>query len=299
MWNETYRKEMDAVLPDPAFLNGLQDAMVRKTRAPRLLRRTVAAVLAAAVLVCAMGAGVLVWTQNRIRLFDSLQEASSAAQQEAEKNGAEAAAAGTLSSVIGDYCLGDPIRMEERMARYDDIVRHEYGKEGDPWTEMYTAHKGLFRISDYCGPTLSGLSTLWPENLPRLSFDYLEREYTLIPGYQGAWFHEGWEHGENPQAWFYGSCERGETRFDLTLVLIPGSSWNDTFLTAPGRTLEEYTTADGALVSILWAESVSGAPVFQASFTAGPCSLSLDGTHMEQNDLHQLLDSFGLGRYVA
>ena len=58
--------------------------------------------------------------------------------------------------------------------------------------------------------------------------------------------------------------------------------------------MEEYTTADGAAVTIEWYTTVSGQTRCFADFDYPHVSFSLDGAGLEPEEVHEILDHMNL-----
>ena len=58
--------------------------------------------------------------------------------------------------------------------------------------------------------------------------------------------------------------------------------------------VEEYTAADGAVVTIEWMTSVNGQSRFHAQYGYGYADFAMSGAEMEPEEVHTLLDHMNL-----
>lgn len=168
------------------------------------------------------------------------------------------------------------------------------GADGDGWTA-----KRMFRLelngqtyldTRYKAAALSGFDGLWN------GWDtaWLEEHYTTVPGHA---LYSNVEAGRRP----YRTTVTGEFQgqsgaiFTLTYSWFGDTIWDDeNFLTTNLDHTETYTTADGVDAAITTATSPSGKTLFWVSVISGHSRFSMEGTQVELDGLHGILDSLNL-----
>lgn len=251
--------------------------------------------LAALVALMVTSVGAVAIRQARVHYFNTLEEAEAAANAAASAAGKSVVAVGAAPAVAEDYSGPVPVNMEERMSYYDTILQHETGGEADGWNEMFQARDDSFKITNYAADSLSALESIWPEGISRPDWSWLEEHYQPSPGCEGYYQMDVLDTGHTRYAIVFGGYQGEDgTMFSLDLTYSPYLSNGDSFIAAPGRTVEQYLTADGAEATISTTSSVTGKQIFDVTFISEHYHFSMYGTQMELDDLHVLLDSLHL-----
>ena len=265
-------------------------------------RRRVVMLVAAVLLLtaCTAGAATMVLRQARYEYFDTMQEAGEAATQAALEAGQDSAAVGVGGyGEIEDFPPLEIWDLEEVMSRYDQISAYAEGREKDGWTWMFTGSNGESVSTYYVADNLSGLADLWPETAAVPDLEWLEEHYSFLEGGQCL---IDWKALSSDLAFLidstliYGACyslEGGPVSLNWTFY--EKHQVSDQFMVNDGLDrVEEYTTADGAEVTIEWMTSVNGQSLFHAQYGYGYTDFSASGAEMEPEEVYGLLDHMNL-----
>ena len=292
----------DCPLPE-GFAERLKGRLERLPEpAPRRWRgkRLVAAVAAVLILTaCTAGAATVALRQVRYAYFDTMQEAAEAATQAALEAGEDTAAAGGYDRVVGDFPPLEAWDLEEEMACYDEISACAGGGAEDGWTGMFTGIEENSVSTYYVADSLSGLAGLWPEGVALPDLEWLEGNYSFLES--GQCLIE-WEALEPSLARLidstlvYGACHSPEgAPVSLNWTFYEKRQVDDQFMVNDGLDrVEEYTAADGAVVTIEWMTSVNGQSRFHAQYGYGYADFAMSGAEMEPEEVHTLLDHMNL-----
>ena len=282
-----------------ARLEGLPE----RTGGGRRLGRKRVVLIAAAVLAltaCTAGAVGLTLRQTQYRYFDSGEEASQAATQAALEAGEDSAAVGYANpGPISDYPPQEPWDLEAEMGYMEQVYAHEYGGAEDGWTEMCAGGDSPTDRIYYKADTLSGLSQFWPVETPDLA--WLEEAYVPLPGGQCFldWGNDFMPMASSLEFWGeYQSQDGAPVSLDWTFRRK--SPVSDDFMVVDDRyQVEEYTTADGCTVTIVWVTSDSGQLQFTAQYGYGYASFRMSGAELEAEAVHQLLEHMNLSALAS
>lgn len=261
-------------------------------------RRRLVMVVAAALLLtaCTAGAATVILRQARYEYFDNMEDAARAATEAALAEGADTAAAGVRDSEVQDFPELEPIDLEELMSSYDRLLEHRTGGPEDGWTGMFTGEGELMRVTLYQADALSGSEGFWPVDPPDLA--WLEENYVPLPGGQSWGSTEGIGAGAGRKIYTETFCS-GEYHsaagapFRLNWSFHPLYEEPDSYTVTENR-VEEYTTADGATVTIEWGTSVNGQSRFWAMFGYGYAGFDLNGAELEPEEVYAILDHMNL-----
>ncbi|MGI5963472.1 MAG: hypothetical protein ACOX7N_07140 [Lawsonibacter sp.] len=264
----------------------------------RRLRKMVLLVAAVVLLTACVGATVVTLKQNRTFYFDTLKEAGQAANEGAAAAGASTAAVGVQDG-LPEYPGAQEVDLEIGMSFYqgegEEILEHAFGGAEDGWTERFTAQNDYLVIQQYKADRLSGLLEMWPmEKVPDLVA--LEKIYPPVPGCQSSYTQTSRETGKLRYLGFYGDFQSsGEGQFSLDWTFHPVGKAGDQYVVATGLDkVEEYQTADGAIADIQWDTAPSGKSVFRVEVSYGYVDFTMNGTQLEEETIHTILDSLNL-----
>ena len=295
-------KEEDCPIPQ-GFSERLEarlEGLPQGTGRPRRRLKT-ALVLAAAVLTltaCVGATAVAVVTQTRNHYFEDPEEASDAATQAALEAGSDTAGVAYAPEEMSDYPPQEALDVEDVMSRMEQILAYEEGGPEDGWTLMFSGEDELTRDTYYVADSLSALEQFWPAGTPDLG--WLDANFTPVPGAQHYVEQVGINDGADISIFTYDYCA-GEYQtaegdpFRLSWDFHPNWELDDQFTVLGGiDRVEEYTTADGAVVTIEWYTTVSGQTRCFADFDYPHVSFSLDGAGLEPEEVHEILDHMNL-----
>ena len=268
--------------------------------------RRLAAVIAAVLVLtaCTAGAATVALRQVRYAYFDTMQEAAEAATQAALEAGEDTAAAGGYDGVVGDFPPLEAWDLEEEMACYGEISACAEGGAEDGWTGMFTGIEENSVSTYYVADSLSGLGALWPEGVALPDLEWLEGNYNFLESGQCL---IDWK-ALNPNlarlidsTLVYGACYSPEgAPVSLSWTFYEKRQVDDQFMVNDGLDrVEEYTAADGAVVTIEWMTSVNGQSRFQAKYGYGYADFSASGADMAPEAVHQLLDHMNLSALAS
>lgn len=284
-----------------SLLNAEQPVKRRAWRPARLM--PVAAAVCAVLAVTA-GAAHLVLNQNHVWFVED-QEAFFQGEEAAEGDLTEAPALGFYYGGGGYTSVSEDVKLWWNDDGYGTLVEEAAGTAEDGWTEMRryerTTEEGqLYQEERYLGEKLSGFNSLWSGLAWDLS--WLEERYAAVPDGQYCY-----TYGLGGQTEDFTAI--GEYQGDGDTVFHLEYCWNSLFgsgdeyqLASSYDYTELYVTADGVTVAIEMATSDEGDPIFWTTLSSGHTRFSMFGTHMELEDLRELLDSLNLSalcEYVA
>ena len=304
-WDEALRrraKTEDCPIPQDfeERLEARLEELPQGAGRPRRRLKT-AVVLAAAALTltaCVGAATVAVIGQTRNHYFDDPEEAADAAAQAAQEAGQDSASIAYAPDEMADYPAQEPLDVEDVMSRMDQILAYEEGKAEDGWALMFSGEDELTRDTYYVADSLSALRQFWPAGAPDL--EWLEANFTPVPGAQYYAEQMGVNDGADISIFTYdyltGEYQTAEgDPFSLSWNFHPNWESDDQFTVLGGiDRVEEYTTADGAVVTIEWYTTVSGQSRCFANFDWPHVSFSLDGANLEPETVYQILDHMNL-----
>ena len=269
----------------------------RAARPGRLGRRAAAMAAAAVLLATCVGAAAVI-SQTRNYYFDTAQEASDAATQAVLEAGSDTAGVAYAPDEMSDYPVQEPLDVENIMSRMDRVLAYEEGGPEDGWTLMFSGEDELTRDTYYVADRLSALARFWPVEAPDLG--WLDANFTPVPGAQYYAEQVGVNEGADISIFTYDYCA-GEYQtaegdpFSLSWNFHPSWESSDQFTVLGGiDRVEDYTTADGAAVTIEWYTTVSGQSRCFANIDWPHVSFSLDGAWLEPEEVHEILDHMNL-----
>ena len=304
-WDEDLRrraKEEDCPIPQgfekrlEARLEELPQGAGRPGR-----RWKSALVLAAAALTltaCVGATAVAVITQTRNHYFEDPEEAADAATQAALESGSDTAGVAYAPEEMSDYPAPEALDVEDVMSRMDQILAYEEGGPEDGWTLMFSGEDELTRDTYYVADSLSALERFWPAGTPDL--EWLDANCTPVPGAQYYAEQVGINDGADISVFTYDYLE-GEYQtaagdpFNLSWTFHPNWESSDQFTVLGGiDRVEDYTAADGAVVTIEWYTTVSGQSRCFAGFEYPHVTFSLSGAGLEPEEVREILDHMNL-----
>ena len=304
-WDEELRrraKEEDCPIPQD-FEKRLEARLTKLPQGAGRPRRRLksALVLAAAALTltaCVGATAVAVVTQTRNHYFEDPEEAADAATQAALEAGSDTAGVAYAPEEMSDYPPQEALDVEDVMSRMDQILAYEEGGPEDGWTLMFSGEDELTRDTYYVADSLSALAGFWPVGTPDL--EWLDTNFTPVPGAQHYVEQVGINDGASISIFTYDYCA-GEYQtaegdpFSLSWNFHPSWESSDQFTVLGGiDRVEDYTTADGAAVTIEWYTTVSGQSRCFANIDWPHVSFSLDGAWLEPEEVHEILDHMNL-----
>ena len=304
-WDEELRrraKTEDCPIPQD-FEKRLEARLTKLPQGAGHPRRRLksALVLAAAALTltaCVGATAVAVISQNRTHYFETPEEAGQAADQAAEETGQDSAGVGYAPEEMVDYPAQEALDVEDVMSRMDRVLAYEEGGAEDGWTLMFSGENELTRDTYYVADSLSALAGFWPTGTPDL--EWLEANYTPVPGAQYYTEQVRINDGADISIFTYDYLE-GEYQtaegdpFNMSWNFHPNWESDDQFTVLGGiDQVEEYTTADGAVVTIEWYTTVSGQSRCFAGFEYPHVTFSLRGSRLEPEEVHEILDHMNL-----
>ena len=294
----------DCPLPEnfDGWLEDQLETLPRRGRPARRWGKRLAALAAAAVAltVCTVGAAELAQRQVRYQYFETAEEADQAAREAREEGNDQISLIGRTGA-LQDFRSLEPWNVtEEEMPCYDEITAYARGGPGDGWGEMFT---GVFTdvgttSTYYVADTLSGLADMWPVELPDLA--WLEEHYRFLESGQCLldWRADDLELGRYIDSIsISGACYSPEgAPVTLNWTFYEHYQLEDQY-DAEGDGLdrvEEYTAADGAVVTIGWMTSVSGQSQFEAQYGYDRAGFRAAGAELDPDQVHALLDHLNL-----
>lgn len=284
------------------WLEDQLDALPRRGRPARRWGMRLAALAAAAVTLtaCVVGAAELNRRQVRYQYFATTEEARQAALEDMGGESDNSILWTGLLGPIYDFRPLEPWDLDELMSYFDEITAYALGGPGDGWTGMFTGvneELGTVNTSTYyLADDLSGFADLWPVEPPDLA--WLEEHYRFL------------ESGQCLLDW-----KSQDPDLAIDMIAIEGAcygpegapvtlSWSfyekrraqDHYFVAAGglSQVEEYTTADGAVVTIEWRTSVNCQPQFRASYGYDRAAFHAAGAELEPDQVRELLDHLNL-----
>lgn len=298
-WMDQRVKEEGSPIPE-GFETRLEERLKELPAAEgqrrKLGRRTVFFMVAAVVLTACVGTGVVTLRQARTHYYETMEEAGQAADQAAQEAGASTAAVGILGGDLPDYPDPEPLDMEQWLAGGGEVLEHKIGAEGDGWTEMGVCRGELTQNTIYQADTLEALRPFWPVETPDLL--WLEEQHDPVPGCQQYYKSESVVERSSifDYTGFSGSYYTPQGQpFRLNWSFHPKWQEKDDYMVSEGLDrVEEYTTKDGAQVTIEWAVTTSGQSRFWVDYRYGYADFSMDGASMEPEEIHEILDHMNL-----
>ena len=294
----------DCPLPEH-FDSWLEDRLEVLPRRKCLTRKekkrlAILAAAVAALTVCTVGAAELAQRQVRYQYFETMEEADQAAHKAREEGNDQISLAGRAGA-LQDFRPLEPWNVtEEEMPCYDEITAYAVGGPGDGWREMFT---GVFEdvgttTTYYVADTLSGLADMWPVETPDLA--WLEEQYRFLESGQCLvdWRADDLDLGRYIDSIsISGACHSPDgAPVTLDWIFYEHYQVEDSYeVEGDGLDrVEEYTAADGAVVTIGWMTSVNGQSQFEAQYGCGRASFRAAGADLDPNQVHELLDHMNL-----
>lgn len=267
------------------------------TQSRRPGRKLVVLAVAAALIIAAMGAGLMTWRQiptNFIRTDEELEE---------------------VGIAYDDVFSGYAFNMDFMLSTNDWVIEHSkqsydlsleiiQGGPDDGWTRMRTSVMdgsvtdcGTVRHDNYQGDSLSKLGELLDVGW---DVSWLEEHYEPLPGGHLAIIRTHMD-TEIPCFRSLDGLYQGEdgVQFCLSFERCTEGEWVDTWNVYTRNYTEQYMTQDGAAVDIIMGNDKLEQPMFEASLRyklnpEGYALFRLDGIYMDLDEIHSLLDSLSL-----